>query len=439
MTTEARVGAFVLSGLLLLAVTIFRLGDFTLEKRYPVYASFRDVSGLPDKAIVKLSGVEVGKVSDLKLEDGSVTLTLKVKQGVRIYRDAHFRIGATSIIGSKFLDIEQGHSGSGVVEAGETVRGEETIDLVKAAGKALESVQKLIDGMNGKDNLGENLNVITRNLRETTNTMNELLADTKPQVTDALDRLASITAKLDSILSKTDQVMAKVNSSSGTVGTLLTDQKMADDVKSTVSDLRDAAGSAKNLLGGIDRFHVFWSYDSRYEPAAKASRGDIGLRIVPRPWRYYYLGVSNMTNPSDLPRGPDFERKNTIDARLGWVKENAYDVYAGLIRGGGGVGIKVHPLPNVDGLRRVSLVAEAYDFLRNRVINGRTFSSPEYDVGTEVQVHRLVSVGARVQDLAETTRFETQVNVTFEDKDIGYLLGLLTFGSTTAVGKGGDK
>ena len=438
MNTEAKVGAFVLAGIVLLTWAVFLLGDFTLQKRYNLYAHFHDVSGLPEKGIVKLQGVEVGKVKDVKFDGDEVNLTLAINDGINIYRNAKFRIGSSSIIGSKFLEVEQGTPDAGVLEPDAKVLGETPVDLVKSATKALDSVKLLIDGMNGKGNLGDNLNVVTRNLRETTQTMNELLADTKPRVTEALNRMDGITDKLDQLLGKSNEVMAKVNGSTGTVGTLLSDKRMADDVKATVHDLRDAAGSAKDLLGGISRFRVFWNYDSRYEPVAKASRGDVGLKIQPQDWRYYYAGVSNVSNPSDIPKGPDFERKNTIDARLGWQKEDRWDAYVGLIRGAGGVGIKFKPLPETPVMNRVWLLAEASDFLRNRVVNGRTFDSPEYDAGVMVQLHRIVSLGVRWQDIAQTTRFEAAANIAFEDKDIAYLLGLMTFGAA-GVGKGGGK
>ncbi|MBI4056769.1 MAG: MCE family protein [Elusimicrobia bacterium] len=113
MTTEAKVGAFVLAGLILLGWAIFLLGDVSLQRHYQMTVYFDDVSGLPKKSVVKLNGVEVGKVKDITLEGNKARVDLAIQMGVKIYKDAKFRIASTSIIGSKFLAIEQGESSEG--------------------------------------------------------------------------------------------------------------------------------------------------------------------------------------------------------------------------------------------------------------------------------------------------------------------------------------
>ena len=67
MNLETKVGAFVVGGLVLMGTAIFLLGDYTLEKRYTIYALFHDVANLTKNSPVKLSGVEVGQVRDIEL------------------------------------------------------------------------------------------------------------------------------------------------------------------------------------------------------------------------------------------------------------------------------------------------------------------------------------------------------------------------------------
>ncbi|MBI4052203.1 MAG: MCE family protein [Elusimicrobia bacterium] len=110
MSTESKVGLFVLVGLVLLGWTIFLLGDVSLQRHYSMFVYFDDVSGLPNKAVVKLNGVEVGKVKEITLEGTKAKVELSIQQGVKIYKHAKFRIASTSIIGSKYLAIEQGDS-----------------------------------------------------------------------------------------------------------------------------------------------------------------------------------------------------------------------------------------------------------------------------------------------------------------------------------------
>jgi phospholipid/cholesterol/gamma-HCH transport system substrate-binding protein len=435
MTTETRVGAFILAGLVVLAGIILKLSDVTTQRTYPLSVSFRDVAGLPDKSVVKLSGVEVGKVRKIVLEGARAIVKVRINEGIQIFKDAHFRVGSTSIIGSKFLQIDQGHASAGVIERGSSVMGEDTEPLERLMADALKSVQDLLGDLKGSVGkhapLMENLTASVKNMREMTANMNDLMADVKPHLEKSLERSEAISAKLDQLLARTNDLMAKLNSSTGTVGALVSDPAMKDEVKETVTNLRDASVSAKDILGRFGQYRVYWNFTARNEPAARATKGDAGLRIVPRPGRYYYIGASNLGSTSNTALGVDYEQKNTIDALLGFDGD-WWDVFGGAVRSSFGVGARLRPFYWDPILGRLSFFAQGYDFGRNRTILGRSFDKPVYDAGIEAQIHRFVTIGARVQDIAEVRRYETTANLSFEDKDVAYLFGLVTFAGSGA-------
>ena len=68
MSTEAKVGAFTLVGLALLAGVIIMLSGFKLggDKGYTLYAGFNQVVGVEPQSVVRLSGVPVGKVKKIQ-------------------------------------------------------------------------------------------------------------------------------------------------------------------------------------------------------------------------------------------------------------------------------------------------------------------------------------------------------------------------------------
>jgi phospholipid/cholesterol/gamma-HCH transport system substrate-binding protein len=255
MNNEAKVGAFVLAGLALLGVTIFLLGDVTFEKRYPLSVTFTEVSGLPDRAVVKLSGVEVGNVKEILLEEGRVRVNLSIREGVQVYRDSIFRVGSTSVIGSKYLEISQGKKSAGIFAPGETAVGEDSVPLERAVTQALQSVQKVLHEVSDEGRLGRNINASVENVREMTVTLNELIAELKPHLTKTAENAELASARLDRVLAraeeiadKADQILAKVNSSTGTVGALISDSEMKDDVKASVKDLRTTMASGSQRL-----------------------------------------------------------------------------------------------------------------------------------------------------------------------------------------------
>ncbi len=444
MNLETKVGAFVIAGLVLMGTAIFLLGDYTLEKRYPLYVRFHDVANLTKNAPVKLSGVEVGQVRDIVLDQDHAKVICSIRKGVDIYRDAVFTIGATGIIGSKYLQIDQGHSKTGILGSGETIDGEDPQDIQKSLNKALASLQKTLDELNtdtGRGTLAANLKDTVANVREMTANLNDLIETTKPNLEKAMSRADDISAKLDDLLAKSNQMMTGLSTDKGAVGALLHDPQVKEDVKQTIADVKQAAETAKDTLGRLNQFRVYWNYDWRYENLIHTSRADIGLKISPREGRYYYVGGANLGNISDLPKGghpPDYAQKNRVDGLLGWYSP-WYDVAVGVIRSGGGARVTLTPFYQDPIGKRFSLTAQAYDFGRNRVIESKVFDKPAYDVGLLARINKFFGVGARVEDLAETKRFQSWLNVSFEDQDIAYLFGLASFGAAGTKGRSKSK
>ena len=112
-----------------------------------------------------------------------------------------------------------------------------------------------------------------------------------------------------------------------------------------------------------------------------------------------------------------------------------YDVAVGVIRSGGGGRLTVTPFHKDPMLSRLSITAQAHDFGRNRVISGRHFTKPAYDVGAQVKVQKYLSVGGRVEDIAEVPRYQSWFKVMFEDTDIAYLFGIASFGAAGSKGR----
>lgn len=444
MSLETKVGGFVLGGLALIATALFLLGDVTFERRYTLYVNFTDVGNLNKDAPVRLSGVEVGKVAEIELIDGGARVIAKVRQGVEIYNDAAFSVGSTGIIGSKFLQVDQGRKVSGVIPGNSTIRGQDPVSIEKSLTVALAKLDKLLGDLTKegpRGSLTHNLTETVANVREMTANLNDLIETTKPQLETALGRADDITEKLDALLAKSNTMMASLATSSGTVGALLHDQKMKEDVKETIASVKEAAGTAKDVLGRINQFTVFWNYDWRYEHLVRTSRVDIGLKISPRPGKYYYVGGANLANVSDdarTARHVDYVRPNKVDALIGWEGDR-WDVAAGVIRSGGGARVALRPFHGAPVLERVSFQAQAYDFGRNRVIAGRRFDKPQYDASALVRVQKHVSLGARVEDIVEVPRYQSWIKVMFEDQDIAYLLGMISFGAAGTKGRSKSK
>ena len=442
MSNEAKVGAFVLAGMIFLGIAIFLLGDFTFEKRYTIYVKFQDVSSLAKSAPVKLSGVEVGQVRDIVLEGSLAKVIAAIRSGVDVYKDAEFTVGSTGIIGSKFLQIDQGHPAAGVIEAGASIRGTDPVSIEKALAKALASVDKLMAGFNGAGepgSLGNNLNATVAHMRDLTGNLNDLIETSRPHLEEAMSRADSISEKLDALLAKSNQMMAGLATDKGAVGALIHDEKVKADVKETITNFKEVAGSAKDVFSRMNQFRIYWNYDWRYEHMIRTSRADLGIKIVPRENHYYYLGGSNLMNVSDQSRTTqDYAQPNRVDGLLGFVW-GPLDFAVGAIRSAGGARATVTPFYNNPIGSHFSVMAQAYDFGRNRTFNSKKFDKPVYDFGIMARVNKFFGIGGRVEDVAMLKRYQTWANITFEDKDLAYLFGIATFGAAGTKGRSKSK
>ncbi|HLB40998.1 MAG TPA: MlaD family protein, partial [Candidatus Babeliales bacterium] len=112
ISTEAKVGFFVLVALGILGSMAYYLGVFRFDLKLfnTYYAHFQDASGLDDKAHVKIAGVKVGWVDDVILEDhgGKVRIKLMIRNQYLLHHDAQVTIRQESLLGSKYIDITPG-------------------------------------------------------------------------------------------------------------------------------------------------------------------------------------------------------------------------------------------------------------------------------------------------------------------------------------------
>ncbi|TVP57372.1 MAG: outer membrane lipid asymmetry maintenance protein MlaD [Halomonadaceae bacterium] len=97
-----------------LAFTLARASYFQLnsgQTYYQVYAEFHDVGGLQAGARVSLSGVTVGKVTDVALDSGRyrATVTLEIARDIdHIAMDSMAIIRTAGLVGERYVDISPG-------------------------------------------------------------------------------------------------------------------------------------------------------------------------------------------------------------------------------------------------------------------------------------------------------------------------------------------
>jgi len=122
--TEFYVGLFVIIGIVCTLYLFIDLGrvNFNKDKYYPVYGFFSSVSGLKKGAVIEMSGVKIGIVSNISLDIEQLLAKVKfsINSDIELSEDTIASVKTAGIIGQKYIDILPGGSDI-MLESGEEI------------------------------------------------------------------------------------------------------------------------------------------------------------------------------------------------------------------------------------------------------------------------------------------------------------------------------
>ena len=130
---ELIVGLFMVAGFLAFGYLSLQMGEFSILKlgeNYSITARFDNVSGLKVGASIEIAGVNIGKVSDVRLgEQDLANVTMLINKDVGISADAIASVRTQGLIGDKYIKITQGADEEMLKEGGEIFDTESAIDF----------------------------------------------------------------------------------------------------------------------------------------------------------------------------------------------------------------------------------------------------------------------------------------------------------------------
>jgi len=148
ISNEVRVGLLFLSGLVLLVLTIVSLNHWGQGRNTYAFAiRFQQAQGIQPGAMVRVAGVEVGRVSTIVLDPVSnePLVIARVERGVHLYQNYRYSIGVGGIVGDRFIEIIPTTINPGsLVMANDKVDGYTSPDINEIFASANTLVSKLI-------------------------------------------------------------------------------------------------------------------------------------------------------------------------------------------------------------------------------------------------------------------------------------------------------
>ena len=134
---DVAVGVFVILGILALGWLSIRLGKVELwgGEKYTVTADFPSAGGLKTGSTIEIAGVQVGRVTAIRLDNYQARVVMSIEKAVRLTEDSIASIKTKGLIGEKFVHISPGGSDKIIKPNGKITEVEPPIDLEELLSK----------------------------------------------------------------------------------------------------------------------------------------------------------------------------------------------------------------------------------------------------------------------------------------------------------------
>ncbi len=373
MSAAAKVGVFMIAILAILAFFILRIEDIAIGKdsgTQKIEVAFDSVAGLDEKSAVRVAGVRVGKVAEIRLTpDGRALVTLEVTDDIEIRRGATARVANLGMLGEKYIELIPGDPGAPEIQAA----GEEEIRLSGSTTASIDdvtnqvsliaedlkaitaSIRSSIGDREGEQRLGE----IVENIRLISASIRDLIGSNEQNVSATAANLRAITENLRAELPRIiESVETTSNSVGGTVGENREDiRAIVENLKALSSDLRVTSENLGALTGQV-----------------RSGEGTFGKLI------YSDEAHEKLTGALEAVEGGVAELSDTLGrvGRLGLEVGIKGDYYAGM-DGDGTIG------PSLDGNSRSAVMANVFpnpDL--NRFYHLEVANDPKGDLQTKI-------------------------------------------------------
>ncbi len=273
--TRIQLGVFVLCVVVIAALCIILAGDeFSLFKSTKDFkAQFANTSGLVAGAPVRMGGVEIGRVSKMKIEPAGeklvIAATLRIDSPYYdlIRRDATVALDTQGLLGDKFVDLKAGVSKE-AKQPGETI---ETVDndiiqnaIQKSAAimDTVNSTAKKIDAFTQGLPDSQSMKTVGADFTESARALRILMTriSSDDSVVSALNdpeakaMLKNSLASLESASAHADSIAKKIDAGEGTLGALVNDRSLFEDMKAIFGHIdREKIARRVYIEAGKDR------------------------------------------------------------------------------------------------------------------------------------------------------------------------------------------
>jgi len=230
MSTEAKVGAFVLGSIAVLAFAIIRLLGAQLSGHAVPYRTYLQYAGgLEPGAAVLFGGINVGRVTAVRpaaSDPTKIEIQLDVKENTPLNEKSVAKLGFISVMSGAALSVTTGSNDARRLSPGSVIPSQEaaSLDAItdKMAGVAdnanglITEVRGELGGISGDARtLLANLNTVAgkanqQKIRATLDNVNTMLATERPKIDRLTDQLNALSQHADETIQNVNGTVSEV-------------------------------------------------------------------------------------------------------------------------------------------------------------------------------------------------------------------------------------
>jgi phospholipid/cholesterol/gamma-HCH transport system substrate-binding protein len=202
---EIKAGAIIVTSFVILSAFVILIGGSRFfEKSDIYYTAVMNAAGLEKGAQVRLGGISVGRVLDIKEPGGPgkpLTIEIAIKKGTPLYKGTKALITQTGFVGDTYLLLTIDHTTAGRIGVGEEIPSEVSTDLGVIMTRLYELSQRVDVLITDVDRIFNE-----KNARE----VGKLLSNTNEAVVSISSNVEQVASSLRATMDKTETVLNEV-------------------------------------------------------------------------------------------------------------------------------------------------------------------------------------------------------------------------------------
>ncbi|MCL2388895.1 MAG: MlaD family protein [Elusimicrobia bacterium] len=414
MKNETKLGIFAVMGIGAIIFSIMMTGGMTLRRTYQIRITFDNVAGIPQKARVKVAGVDIGAVRRIELAGNHAIVTAAIDKRNHLFEDATARIVSMGIIGTKYIEVTPGTSTRRRLKDGDTIQGTTIPSLEASFTGVAAQLSEFLTSVNRdtpEGTIADNLAAAIINIKRFSADMALIAADNRDDIREIMEEIRLVAQRLN-------YITKQISEGHGILGRLINDDAMGDELKKSIVSIRTTAEGLERVFATTRTLTIDWEYTGRFDTRDSVFRSDLGLRITPRPGKFYYIGISNIGNPDNARTPEDRRAMNRLDALLGFRGRSA-EIYGGMIRTEGGFGVGWAPFGDIRTERvPLKLHADLFNF------SDPNRNHPQLNIRAQAGITRWLYAGVAYEDTLERATVMPFLRLVIRDDTIASLFGL---------------